>query len=213
MVRGLLAAALLAFSAGAEARGGIEVEEIRRQRRAFAWEAVRAGADYVRVSARGMVDGGPEGVVTGLAGVLISAPMTLLSPLVDLAAWPFRRRVFVRYRIEARLVDETGGPARETAVLAEAVGWRQTMGDLAGYAVFRSTRSALTDADGWFELSGEGFLGPNQRILLRLGAGQPVRLVRAFSLARRRGRIRAVAEDIPSAPLRVMPELGEGWEE
>lgn len=209
-----VAALLLAPAIAAAAGGGVTVEELRRRRRPFAWEAARACADYVRVSARGMVDAGPEGVVTGLAGVLLSAPMALLAPAVDLAAWPFRRRVFVRYTLNARLVDETGGPVRQTPVLAEAVGWRATMGDLAGYEVFRGTRAARTDEDGWFELSGDGFFGPNQRILLRLWAGQPAHWVQALCLSRRRGRIRAVAEELPSGPLRLMPELGDsGWED
>lgn len=212
MNRGLL---LLVVLAASPLRAAVEVKETGRVRRPFSWQTTKLSADFVRFSADSLKNGGPEGIMVGLLGFVFTVPMTLLSPPVDLIAAPFRKRRFIRWEIDARVIDEVGGPLRETSVRADCAGLRVTVEGRQGYEVFRSSISATTDGEGRFSISGTGYFGPNKDVLVRVSAGSPLIPVSTVRF-RRKGRRIVVesADDSIAGRYRLDPPFpSERWDD
>lgn len=160
-----------------------------------------------RFSVHTMKEGGPQGFSLGLAGLALTAPVAVLAVPLDLVAGPFRRRHFVRYQLRARLVGETGSPLPGAEVLAKTAGHRKTIDDSAGQPIFQSTAAATSDADGWFELSGDAFFGPNREFSLTLSLKEPPQPLGKLAFERRRGKV-GIEGDIPlSGKYRMVLDL------
>lgn len=209
------ALALAGLLAAAPLRAAVTVKETGRVRRPFSWQTTRLSADFVRFSAGSFKGGGAEGIVIGALGLVFTVPMIVLSPPVDLIAAPFRKRRFIRWEIESRVIDEVGGPLREVPVQAHAAGLRVTVQDRHGYEVFRSSFAATTDADGRFTISGTGFFGPNKEILVRVSAGSPPVPVSTVRFKRKGGEFRAEsADDSIAGRYRLDPPFpSEAWDD
>lgn len=215
MIRSLLPAALALLLAASPARAAVAVKETGRVRRPFSWQTTRLSADFVKFSAASMKGGGVEGAVTGLLGLVLTVPMLLLSPPADLVAAPFRKRRFVRWEIDSRVIDEVGGPVGEAPILAQSVGLRQTIEDRKSYELYRSSSVARTDPDGRFTVSGTGYFGPNRDILVRVSVGEPPRPVSTLRLTLKRGKARAErADDSIAGRYRLDPPFpDEAWDD
>ncbi len=191
----------------AETGSWLKIEPTGKIRRPFAWEAVRAGADMARFSVHTMKSGGAQGFSMGLAGLALTAPVAVLAVPLDLVASPFRRRHFVRYQLRARIVGETGSPAAGVEIVSETAGFRKTIDDDPGHRVFRSTAAATTDADGWFELGGNAFFGPNRDFSVALSLKEPPQPLGKLNFERRRGKV-GIEGDIPlSGRYRLLLEV------
>lgn len=207
----VLLAVLLLPSAGpasaAETGSWVKIEPTGRARRPFAWEAVRAGADMARFSVQSMRDGGTPGFTLGLAGLALTAPVAVFSVPLDLVAGPFRKRHFFRYALRARIVGETGSPLPDAAIVGEALAHRKSLDDTPRHLVFRNAVAATADGDGWFELSGDAYFGPNRDFTLTLSIKEPVQPLGKLTFERRRGKV-GIEGDIPlSGRYRLVLEL------